>query len=192
MALLIGVPAGSDFTEPLALMSECHRRVERFLGVLVRAADELSGKPLNPEEREAIATSLRYFRDAAPKHTQDEETSVFPRLRALGEPAREAFETMDRLEGDHAVADSAHAEVQRLGWQWVEQGELASEEAEQLRRLLTGLRQIYERHIQVEDEVLFPLAERLLPAAAQTEIGKEMAARRGVRFASSLGDTPPR
>jgi hypothetical protein len=41
---------------------------------------------LNEEQRGAFEAALRYFREAAPKHTADEEESLFPRLRRIGAP----------------------------------------------------------------------------------------------------------
>jgi hypothetical protein len=38
------------------------------------------------ELRNALETALKYFREAAPMHTADEEESLFPLLRLLGRP----------------------------------------------------------------------------------------------------------
>jgi hypothetical protein len=65
------------------LLGDCHRRVERFLAVLVHVAEQAHGEPFTGERRTAWDTALRYFREAAPKHTTDEEESLFPRLRAM-------------------------------------------------------------------------------------------------------------
>ena len=65
-----------SFREPTGLLSDCHRRIEMFLGSLVRVA-QLVEKPLDADARTAMETSLHYFREAAPKHTADEEESLF-------------------------------------------------------------------------------------------------------------------
>ena len=83
MNLQIGEPPSPSFQQPLALLSDCHRRVERFLGLLARVAAEGRGGLLDRRQREALEAALRYFREAAPRHTADEEESLFPRLRAL-------------------------------------------------------------------------------------------------------------
>src|SRR5437016_13477597 len=103
------------FTEPLGLLSDCHRRIEMFLGSLSAIA-KLSGAPLNEEGRRALDNALRYFREAAPKHTADEEQSLFPRLRELhSEEIETVFSNLQELESDHQWAESLHAEVDRLG-----------------------------------------------------------------------------
>jgi hypothetical protein len=53
--------------------------------MLLRALEVTSvvDRPLTEETRAALETALRYFREAAPKHTADEEESRFPRLRQI-------------------------------------------------------------------------------------------------------------
>ncbi len=86
MPITIGSKQEADFSDPIGLLSDCHRRIERFLGVLVTVATQAEGAALNPEQRGALEISLRYFKLAAPKHTLDEEDSLFPRLRDSQDP----------------------------------------------------------------------------------------------------------
>ncbi len=97
MPVVIGAKPESGFRDPIGLLTDCHRRVERFLSVLVQVGAQTQGGSLTSEQRTALETALRYFRDAAPKHTADEEESLFPRLRAAGmtRPA-----SCDRAGGD--------------------------------------------------------------------------------------------
>ena len=64
------------------MLGDCHRRMERFLSVLKMLASERQAAALNDQEQNALAASLKYFREAAPKHTADKEESLFPRMRA--------------------------------------------------------------------------------------------------------------
>ena len=88
MALRIGQRLDRGFSEPLGLLSDCHRRIEYFLEVLIAVDAETAGGPLIPSRRTALEGALRYFAVGAPKHTRDEEESLFPRLRAQLRPAR--------------------------------------------------------------------------------------------------------
>jgi len=116
-----------------------------FLGSLVRVAPLLE-KPLDPDARTAMETSLRYFREAAPKHTADEEESLFPRLRSIHSPEVEAaLGTLDPLEHDHRRADSLHAQVDRLGRRCLETGRLLSKDAHEFTQAVTELAAIYKR-----------------------------------------------
>ena len=181
MPVQIGEKPGHDFAQPIGLLSDCHRRIERFLDVLVKLAAELCGGEMNHEQRLAFNGALTYFRVAAPKHTADEEISLFPRLRAAGSAeGYEVLAELARLEADHVRADRLHLEVDRLGNAWLHEGRLPSESAERLRAKTEELRTIYKAHIEAEDHRVFPFAARVLGAEAQREIGREMAARRDI------------
>lgn len=170
----------SDFSNPLGLLSDCHRRIERFLGVLVQVAARPEGSRLTEAEREALENALAYFRNSAPKHTADEEESLFPRLRKTGS-AEAALKCLAELEDDHQAAAQDHELVDALGRRWIESGELAADELHHLRDALARLSSTYTRHIATEDRELFPLAARLLPPDQLAQVGREMAERRAVR-----------
>jgi hemerythrin-like domain-containing protein len=181
MPVTIGKAPESDYTNPLGLLSDCHRRIERFLNLLITVVNQAAGERLHTEERQALETALRYFREAAPKHTSDEEESLFPRLRTLQSPlAQEALSMLDILHQDHETADLAHQEVESLCRQWLADDALAKESCHRLRDRLESLKSIYERHIAVEDTQLFPLARKLLDAPELQAMAAEMAARRGL------------
>ena len=179
MPIQIGQPPGHHFDEPLGLLSDCHRRIEHFLRVLVLVDAELAGGSPTPAQRSALEASLRYFTIAAPTHTADEEESLFPRLRDSGDPAAvSAMTLVDRLEHDHDEADVHHAAVAVLVQRWLAEGGLRRSDATELRERLAQLQMLYQRHIKVEDQELFPAAARVLDKAQLREIGREMAARR--------------
>ena len=173
MPVQIGAPRDSGFDQPLRLLSDCHRRVEMFLGVLTGLAD--LSEPITPEQAASLQKALDYFRDAAPKHTADEEESLFPRLSGV----LEAEAAVRSLEGDHISAAARHETVDRLGRAWLREGRLEPADAALFAREVSHLKAMYEKHIRLEDEVLFPLAERVLPPDQKRAIGREMAARRG-------------
>lgn len=180
MTVNIGDTPQAGFDEPLKLMSDCHRRVERFLGMLLEVARRRGGA-LDEAHRSALTAGLRYFRNAAPWHTQDEEASLFPRLRRCGDAqAKAAMSRIDALEADHADAAPIHAEVETLATRWLEAGRLGDADADLLLRHLTHLQGVYARHIAVEDHEIFPLAQRLLSHASLQAVGREMADRRGL------------
>jgi len=177
------VPLGSqgqpDFTEPIALMMDCHRRIEHFLGVLRRVVGRCAHAPLDREAREALATALNYFASAAPRHTADEERSLFPRMRAVDDPrVREAMAQIDRLESDHRRAEAAHARLDLLGRRWLDAGALPPADAAEFAGLLGELSRAYAEHIPIEDDGVFVLAGRVLDEPALRAIGREMRDRR--------------
>lgn len=181
MPVTLGARPEHGFDQPLGLLTDCHRRIEQFLGVLLRVAGDAQGKALSPAQRQAMETALHYFESAAPRHTADEECSLFPRMRASADPrAREALARIEALEADHVQANAAHQEVDALGRKWLDTGALTEPETEHLVALLTRLQQIYQQHIAIEDNEIFPLAGQIIEASELARIGKEMADRRGV------------
>jgi hemerythrin-like domain-containing protein len=170
----------SDFTDPLGLLSDCHRRIEHFLGVLKRLCDKAKGGSLDAEEGKLLEKALAYFRNAAPKHTADEEHSLFPRLRASAE-SEAPLARLAELEFEHALAARDHEIVDSLGTRWLSEGRLTPEDGVQLTEALKRLSEIYSRHIAVEDRELFPLALQLLRPEELAAVGREMAERRGTK-----------
>jgi len=181
MPVTLGAAPQPGFDQPIALMMDCHRRIERFLQMLLHITRELHGRSLPDEYREALHTALNYFHAAAPRHTEDEEDSLFPRLCQVDDPAvRDATQTIARLEADHDMAEAHHHAVDALGRRWLEEDQLPTEDVERLLKLLSELHEAYSRHIALEDTLIFPLAQQKLSAAQLQEIGREMAQRRAI------------
>lgn len=179
MPVQIGVNA-HNFTEPTGLLSDCHRRVEMFLRTLGAVA-EVVDLPATGEMNRALESALHYFAQAAPKHTADEEESLFPRLRQFRDPEVEsALARLDRLENEHRWAAPLHDAVERLGKQYLSTGNLSEAEVAEFRNAVASLDSMYKKHIKVEDEVIFPLASRVLSDTEKMAIANEMAGRRKV------------
>lgn len=179
MYVQLGAAPENDFHNPLGLMSDCHRRIETFLSALLRVVQEADNEPLSPYYQHGLKAALTYFREAAPLHTLDEEDSLFPRLRQTRSGQRVLL-CVERLEDEHQKADLWHTEVEELGMQWLQEGSLLSEQRARLNRRLEQLHDLYDHHIKVEDEKLFPLAAKVLTPEQLVEIGQEMKQRRGL------------
>jgi hemerythrin-like domain-containing protein len=178
MPLQIGQPLDHEFDEPLGLLTDCHRRIEYFLEVLVRLTQTVK-PPLTPEQWKEMERALNYFAFAAPNHTADEEQSLFPRLRSTQDPrATQALECMLELEQEHELAAAHHQAVDRFCRRWLDVGFLSAADMRNLQDRLAELQSIYREHIAVEDGFLFPVAAQLLSEDELREIGREMAARR--------------
>lgn len=180
MPVQIGQKRQAGFDDPLGMLSDCHRRIENFLAALLKLARQRSGAELDPRERASLENALEYFRNSGPKHTADEEESLFPRMRACG-GASGALAAIEALESDHDTADKAHAEVDALGRKWLAAGVLSETDAARMLELLESLSNLYARHIEIEDREVFPAAGRSLDASDISTIGDEMARRRGLR-----------
>ncbi len=168
-------------SESLALLSDCHRRIERFLYVLITVSRHCLGIELNHEQQRAVETALQYFREAAPKHALDEEESLFPRMRAAGDPQVErVLNRLETLEEEHAILDLHHREVESLFRLWIIRGWLFELEGHHLRTALSKLSRMYHKHIHLEETEVFPLAKQVLKPSEIESIRHEMAARREI------------
>jgi hemerythrin-like domain-containing protein len=183
MLLKIGQRPEHGFDEPLGLLSDCHRRIEHFLAVLAAITNLGKGQALDAAQHRQLKSALTYFSEAAPKHTADEEDSLFPRLEASGHlDATTALDLVRQLERDHEEAEARHRAVDTLGRKWLSDGCLDEAAVGELEHHLERLQKLYQAHIATEDQELFPIAARLLSPSDIEAIGREMAGRRLARF----------
>lgn len=177
---ILGRGPDHGFDEPLGLLTDCHRRIESFLGILLRVARERRGQTLDPQHAEAVRKAQSYFAQAAPRHTADEEESLFPRVRAASTGGADSLAALDRLHAEHDRADAMHTRVDGLLTAWLRDGTLPVDRAAELNGLLESLETLYREHIHVEESVVFPLAGRVLSGDDLARVGAEMRDRRGL------------
>lgn len=176
MGIQIGAKPDSGFDDPIGMLTDCHRRIERFLHVLCLVVDRARGRSLTGEETEAIEASLQYFHAGGQRHNADEEESLFPRLRA--ECSTEEVKGLGELEEDHQRAAELHASVETYYRTWIASGRLEKEDEERLLAVTDRLRRLYEEHIQIEEKAVFPRAAKLLNSDAIAAMGEEFRTRR--------------
>ena len=176
MAIQIGAKLDSGFDDPVGMLIDCHRRIERFLHILWMVAERANDRALTDEEAEAVQSALHYFRVGGLRHTADEEESLFPRLRAESNTGN--FEEIRGLEDDHRRANDLHATVDTLYSAWIAAGHLNSEDEQRLRSGTEQLKHLYQEHIQIEEKIVFPRAIEMLDSRTIAAIGREFQARR--------------
>lgn len=176
MAIQIGAKPDSGFDDPIGMLTDCHRRIEHFLQILCLVADRAAGRAMTDEETAAIRASLQYFRVGGQRHNADEEESLFPRLREAcsSEDSRE----VTGLEDDHQSASVLHADVESLYESWIKSGSLSDQNHEELSSMASQLQELYQQHIQLEEQVVFPRAASVLDAKAIAAMGQEFRMRR--------------
>src|SRR5512139_1479559 len=155
------------FATPLEMLRACHGRILAQCATLHKLLQHLPQHGCDAQARQAALAILRYFNSAGQHHHQDEEMDLFPLL--LASPSIEAHELVLQLITQHHDMEAAwlrlHAQLQQLDEQ-----------------VVTHFTTLYERHIELENTRLLPLAASLLSAAAQDDLGNKMAARRGVEL----------
>lgn len=177
----IGQPHVPNFADPLGLMSHCHRKIEGYLRGIIYAGEVLSsGRGAGVSEAfHFIDAASEHFALRGTKHTEDEEVSLFPRMREYGgKEAEEALSALSGLESQHRSAQQAHAELDALIDQLPRDGSARAEDLNRYAEMAAALADLYRPHIRLEDELIFPVAARVLPSPVLTLTGEEMRERR--------------
>ncbi len=150
--------------DPVGTLMHEHRVIEQVLAALERAAADLrAGGVVRRERLGQFTEFLRGFADAC--HHGKEEDILFAAMAAKG---------MSTETGPLAVMLHEHEQGRRLIRVLAEAagatGEMA--EAERLRTADAAVAYagMLRAHIQKEDQILYPMAQRLLPPAEWTRI----------------------
>jgi len=175
MAIQIGAKPDSGFDDPIGMLIDCHRRIERFLGILCAVILRAGGRELTEEEKSAVMTAIHYFQQGGQRHTSDEEESLFPRLRGKSIPA---VESIARLQTEHRQATRLHNSIERLYLAWISSGQLTLDEENRLLSETRQLKDLYDAHIQIEENTVFPYAAETLDTQTLAAIGQEFSRRR--------------
>lgn len=161
----------SGYADPFVWFAACHDRIRRFVGGLERLAalDDLADPRVSPAAEQAA----RYFREGLPRHGEDEDLSLAPRMRALGVDAAVEAE-LARMTADHEEMDrglpALLADLDALAaGRTVDPADLRARAAWLAALLLD--------HIAREEAVIFPAGQALGPAD-RAEMVREMDARR--------------
>lgn len=169
----------AGFDQPVDMWLACHERVQRFAALLSRLIEHL-GKHGADQEAQVTATSIRrYFNEAAPRHHEDEEVDMFPRLRERlhAEADKVVLDVLEQVEADHlemaGLWNALDAELAQ-----VTRGKAVKLSQAAVDRFAT----MYRHHIDAEERVLLPALKRALNANDWQQVGRAMAERRGLEW----------
>lgn len=176
--LTLHAAPAAGFDEPFEMLLGCHERVERMLGLLERLAAHLDAQGCDDAARQAAQDVMRYFDLAGPAHHEDEERHVLPRLAAGPDAALRAL--AERLHEDHRRMSAQWQAVRADLAAIADGGGAAAADAGRAARW-GAYAALYRDHVRAEESQAFPAARAGLDAAAQTAMGREMAARRGAK-----------
>lgn len=143
---------------PLEILTREHKVILKVVHALSVIDGELaSGKVIDAG---LIVDIVAFMRDFADKcHHAKEEDILFPAMEAKGVP--HAGCPISGLLGEHARGRTLVKELAEAGEAYA-QGESAA--IDDLRGAIGGIRQLYPNHIWKEDEMVFPMAEKLFSA----------------------------
>jgi hemerythrin-like domain-containing protein len=160
-----------DFEKPIDALIACHREMLDQMARAERLAHELlvGGAPTYDLQAQEWIEIAAFFRSEMAEHTRDEEDGLFPLM------VEQAPDCVERFTFDH---------------RWIEQSEqiflsrhddLAASapcvDSTRVREFALQALEIvghYRRHIRMEEEDLFPVAQSVLNAEALTDLGSRM------------------
>jgi hemerythrin-like domain-containing protein len=173
-------PAGYD--DPIGMLLGCHRRIEKKLATLKALSPHLAAKGVDAEASAAAQGVLRYFNASAAYHHEDEEIDLLPLLleRVTDEGDRERLHAMDdRVRDDHREMARTWARVKKP-LEGIADGLVRTIPETDVQAFLA----LNRRHIEAEEGVIVPLAQKWLTGDDLKALGRAMATRRGAPFPS--------
>jgi hemerythrin-like domain-containing protein len=170
-----------DFSEPLELLHACHGRIEQQCATLLRLPEHLAQFGSDAQAQQAAERVSRYFSSAGQYHHEDEEQDLFPLLRqaAINSDEQHILSLLDNLVAQHGDMFEAWQTLQPYLAE-ISRGGAVTPEALPVARFV----ELYRRHIALEEADMLPYARQALSPLQLQTLGKNMAARRGVKSAS--------
>jgi hypothetical protein len=153
----------------------CHDRIRHFTAMAAALAEATAAPAV--EVSAAAAGVARYFAEALPLHSADEDRSLAPRLLALplADPLRAAVMAMTQQHGP--LEEVLAAALPR--WRAVAADPAClPAHAAPLRDLTARVSALWDEHLQLEESTVFPAIRALLGPAEQAAVRTEMEARR--------------
>jgi iron-sulfur cluster repair protein YtfE (RIC family) len=168
-----GRTESATLDRPLDHLVACHRRIEDKLSILERAVTHLDDR--NEEALQACRSVFTFLDGSGMLHTEDEEESVFPRIRLHATSEELAY--LDSLELQHRDAEGGVARLRNLTKQ-LERDPSLLPARDALVQTARKLVELYRSHIASENEVLTGIGHARLDEVSLAEIAFEMRLRR--------------
>jgi hypothetical protein len=174
----------AGFNSPLLLWLACHERGLRVAQLLHRLLEHWTTQGPSDAVNVTALDVRRYFEEAGPRHQQDEDLDIFPRLLKRldisGTGDGERLSTvLQRLDKEHREMDTlwpaARAAIDHCTRQ-----PIRPEHPNLLQRFVDA----FIGHHDAENRLILPMAQLALQPIDLAEIGESMAARRGLTWAA--------
>jgi hemerythrin-like domain-containing protein len=153
--------------EATKILMEEHRVIERVLVALQTAATRLSeGEELRPAFFLNAALFIKNFADGC--HHKKEEGVLFIAMNAAGVPSQGG--PVGVMLSEHAQGRLFTGEMRDAAQKW-EAGDLSARAAVIQNAL--GYVALLRQHIYKEDNILFPMADRVIPLEKQAQVAAD-------------------
>ncbi|MFC5474612.1 hemerythrin domain-containing protein [Paraherbaspirillum soli] len=176
------IDTAPDFDQPIAVLKHCHERIRKQLTTLQKLLNHLQQHGVDAGARQAAASIMRYFNQAAPHHHADEEVDLLPMLVATAQDddARLLDQLMPEILSEHAQMDKLW---QTLNKQLVQiaGGEITDKTAALSAQDVNQFSSMYSAHMEKEEAWIAPMAKRIFSEEQMKQLGAAMQQRRGIQ-----------
>ncbi len=165
-----------DFLDPIEFIYWEHERIRICCEELVRLADDLAAE----DAQQTAASVLAYLEDKLPLHLADEEEDLFPLVRRRCLASDKIVSVLLLLVTEHR-ADVECGRGLLVPLRAIAAGGRPSDPV-LFGHYTHAFRILQQRHQRMENNEVMPWAIEHLSPEDKTELGRRMAARRGVSF----------
>lgn len=170
-----GAGPGGVPDDPFALLGACHERIRSFSATALRML-RARGAPA-ADVADAAGRVHLYFTVGLPLHAEDEDVELTDVISSVlpPDPVSRALETMER---EHREIERALAALEPT-WESLATGAVGvAEVRDTLVAPTESLVELFERHLELEETVIFPFGRQALDAAALETLTRGIRGRR--------------
>lgn len=169
----------ASFDQPLELLLSCHKKIQHYSSALYKIVTTVQQEGWLENYINSVDQVRHYFNVAVPEHHLDEEVHLFPTIIAL-DPE---FKKPDSLEIVTLINNmiKEHVESDAL---WEKLDSMLAERSQDFSNLEQLARQFeadMHEHARIENEMIFPYAEKYISKSDFKKMGQEIARRRGIK-----------
>lgn len=168
--------ASPGFDRPLDLIRQTHRRLEQRCALMQRLVGHLQEKGCDADARATAGHIVRFFDEDVALHHEDEEQEFYESVAKVA-PARSRLavaKLVVELRSEHDQLQAVWRDVLRPQLVGIMEGRLQALNREAVDRCEV----LYVSHVEREEQILLPIAEKHLSDARIEQLGRGMAERR--------------
>ena len=167
-------PGNQVAEDAVDLLMGCHERIRHFTATANKLAHAPSASAF--EVRQAAAGVYRYYSVSLPLHEADEEDTLRPRLDKVADAS--VSHALAAMHDQHLAIDELIERLLPL-LQLVERNPAALQETGgEMCAITKALDEVFGAHLQLEEQVIFPVIREVLSEQARGEMLAEMKGRR--------------
>lgn len=156
------------------LLLGCHQRIRHFIAVASKLAH---AQGASPQEIQGAAESVyRYYAVSLPLHEADEEDSLRPRLSSVADP--KVQHALAAMHDQHMAIDDLLERLLPLLRLVGNNPDVLADAGGEMCSITSALAQMFDAHLQMEEEVIFPAVGAHLGEQDRAELVREMRDRR--------------